>query len=62
LLSKEHQQKLVEKEEANQNLIEKINKLSSKKSDMVIYSSKPLGMIEIEDDWEPEPKLDAIYL
>ena len=36
--------------------------MKNKKTDMVIYSSKPQTVQEIEDIWTPEPKLEELYL
>ena len=36
--------------------------MKNKKTDMVIYSSKPQTVQEFEETWIPEPKLEELYL
>ena len=42
--------------------MKKLDELSLKKTDLLRYSSKPLQTTELEEIWEPELGLDAIYL
>ena len=39
-----------------------VKKLSSMKTDQLIYSSNPLFVKEIEEKYEPVLKLDELYL
>ena len=43
-------------------LLIKVSKIESRKNDLIIYNSNPLKINVVEECWEPDPKLDEIYL
>ena len=49
-------------EQEMHDLLIKVSKIESRKNDLIIYNSNPLKINVVEECWEPEPKLDELYL
>ena len=61
-IKREHEEEIREMEQEMHDLLIKVSEIQSRKNDLLIYNSNPLKINVVEECWEPEPKLDELYL